>query len=95
MLQHNLLPRNVQRKLRNGETVVAEHHTAATVLWAEVVGLPRLAAAVPPLELVRRSGGRGGWGGEGFEERWIGLKKAVLVGGLGWVLDGIVRRSRL
>lgn len=52
MLQHNLLPRNVQRKLRNGETVVAEHHTASTVLWAEVVGLPRLAAEVPPLELV-------------------------------------------
>ncbi|KAI8474106.1 MAG: hypothetical protein J3K34DRAFT_495844 [Monoraphidium minutum] len=52
MLQHNLLPRNVQRKLRAGETVVAEHHGAATVLWAEVVGLPRLAAEVPPLELV-------------------------------------------
>ncbi|KIY92343.1 Atrial natriuretic peptide receptor B [Monoraphidium neglectum] len=52
LLQHNLLPRNVQRKLRNGETVVAEHHGAVTVLWAEVVGLPRLAAEVPPLELV-------------------------------------------
>jgi hypothetical protein len=58
MLQHNLLPRNVQRKLRNGETVVAEHHTAATVLWAEVVGLPRLAAEVPPLELVGWRAGR-------------------------------------
>jgi hypothetical protein len=57
MLQHNLLPRNVQRKLRNGETVVAEHHPAATVLWAEVVGLPRIAAEVPPLELVRGVGG--------------------------------------
>jgi hypothetical protein len=35
MLQHNLLPLNVQRKLRNGETVIAESHPAATVLWAD------------------------------------------------------------
>jgi hypothetical protein len=44
MLQHNLLPLNVQRKLRNGETVIAESHPAATVLWAEVLG-PTAAAA--------------------------------------------------
>jgi hypothetical protein len=37
-MQHNLLPPNVQRKLRAGETVIAESHPAATVLWAEVVG---------------------------------------------------------
>lgn len=45
MLQHNLLPLNVQRKLRNGETVIAESHPAATVLWAEVMG-PTAATAV-------------------------------------------------
>lgn len=38
LLQHNLLPPNVQRKLRAGETVIAESHPAVTVLWAEVVG---------------------------------------------------------
>jgi hypothetical protein len=38
LMQHNLLPPNVQRKLRAGETVIAESHPAATVLWAEVVG---------------------------------------------------------
>jgi DNA-binding response OmpR family regulator len=38
LLQHNLLPQNVQRKLRSGETVIAEKHAAATVLWAEVAG---------------------------------------------------------
>lgn len=43
MLQHNLLPLNVQRKLRNGETVIAESHPAATVLWAEVLGGPTAA----------------------------------------------------
>ncbi|KAF8057779.1 walR [Scenedesmus sp. PABB004] len=37
-LAHNLLPPNVQRKLRAGETVIAESHPAASVLWAEVVG---------------------------------------------------------
>jgi hypothetical protein len=45
MLQHNLLPLNVQRKLRNGETVIAESHPAATVLWAEVMGPTAAAAA--------------------------------------------------
>lgn len=44
MLQHNLLPLNVQRKLRNGETVIAESHPHATILWAEVLG-PTAAAA--------------------------------------------------
>lgn len=53
MLQHNLLPLNVQRKLRNGETVIAESHPAATVLWAEVLGptaaaASGMAAAAPP-----------------------------------------------
>lgn len=38
LMQHNLLPPNVQRKLRAGETVIAESHPQATVLWAEVVG---------------------------------------------------------
>jgi hypothetical protein len=38
LLQHNLLPVTVQRKLRAGETVIAESHPAATVLWAEVMG---------------------------------------------------------
>jgi hypothetical protein len=45
LLQHNLLPLNVQRKLRNGETVIAESHPAATVLWAEVLGVGGVTAA--------------------------------------------------
>lgn len=45
LMQHNLLPANVQKKLRAGETVIAESHRAATVLWAEVVGGPAAAAA--------------------------------------------------
>jgi hypothetical protein len=48
MLQHNLLPLNVQRKLRNGETVIAESHPAATVLWAEVLGPTAATAAGLP-----------------------------------------------
>jgi class 3 adenylate cyclase len=52
LLTHNLLPRNVQQKLRNGEIVVAEHHQHATVLWAEVVGLPSLVTQLSPVEFV-------------------------------------------
>jgi class 3 adenylate cyclase len=42
----------VQRRLRTGETVVAEQHPNATILWAEVDGLTQAASEVPALQLV-------------------------------------------
>lgn len=48
----NVLPRSIAERLKQGETMIADHFDCATVLFADLVGFTPLSRRTPPLELV-------------------------------------------
>lgn len=49
-LLRNVLPTHVVERLRAGETVIADHFDAVTVLFCDLVGFTALSARLPPTE---------------------------------------------
>lgn len=49
----NILPVPIARRLQNGESPIADHAEAVTVVFADLVGFTPLASTLPPDELVR------------------------------------------
>ncbi|KAB0681412.1 adenylate/guanylate cyclase domain-containing protein [Aureimonas leprariae] len=49
-LLHNILPVSVARRLRAGESAIADRFDEVTVLFCDLVGFTRLAADMPPAE---------------------------------------------
>lgn len=47
-LLRNMLPASVVERLRGGETEIADHFDAATILFSDIVGFTALAAILPP-----------------------------------------------
>lgn len=47
-LLRNMLPASVVERLRGGETEIADHFDAATILFSDIVGFTALAATLPP-----------------------------------------------
>lgn len=52
-LLENMLPDFIADRLKQDETVIADHHEHATVLFADLVGFTGLSEKIPPQELVR------------------------------------------
>jgi class 3 adenylate cyclase len=52
----NILPAAISERLKRGEEHIVDHIPAATVLFADIVGFTRTAAALPAPELVARLG---------------------------------------
>ncbi|WP_017305573.1 adenylate/guanylate cyclase domain-containing protein [Spirulina subsalsa] len=50
----NTLPQAIARRLKIGESVIAEHYDQVTVLFADLVSFTRLSEEVAPKELVER-----------------------------------------
>ncbi|MFN0126882.1 MAG: adenylate/guanylate cyclase domain-containing protein [Verrucomicrobiales bacterium] len=48
----NILPRTISDRLKLGETMIADHFEAGTVLFADLVGFTPLSRTMPPLALV-------------------------------------------
>ena len=48
----NVLPPSIAARLKQGETMIADHFDAATVLFADLVGFTPLSRTMPPLALV-------------------------------------------
>jgi class 3 adenylate cyclase len=48
----NVLPRSIAERLKQGETMIADHFDNATVLFADLVGFTPLSRRTPPLDLV-------------------------------------------
>lgn len=48
----NVLPREIAPRLKAGESPIADHYDAATVLFADVVGFTPLTEQLPPREMV-------------------------------------------
>lgn len=55
-LLHAILPRQVIRRLADGEEVIADRIETATIVFADIVNFTELAARTPPAALVRRLG---------------------------------------
>ena len=51
-LLRNLLPPEIAVRLRSGESVIADHHDEATVLFADIVGFGKLTARMRAYEIV-------------------------------------------
>jgi class 3 adenylate cyclase len=49
----NILPQSIAARLKNGETVIADHFSDVTVLFADLVDFTRLASRIPATDLVR------------------------------------------
>jgi guanylate cyclase len=49
----NVLPATIAARLKDDQGVIAEHHDAVTVLFADLVGFTAHSARMPPAELVR------------------------------------------
>lgn len=52
MLLSNVLPEKIVRKLKQNPSHIAEHHDAATTLFADIVGFTRMASQMTPHEVV-------------------------------------------
>jgi class 3 adenylate cyclase len=48
----NILPSPIAERLKSGETVIADNHSAVTVLFADIVGFTKLSASREPSEVV-------------------------------------------
>lgn len=48
----NILPREIADRLKRDQTVIADRFDDVTVLFADIVGFTKLAARIPPTELV-------------------------------------------
>ena len=48
----NVLPVSIAERLKAGESTLADHHDAATVLFADIVGFTPLAKSMPPADVV-------------------------------------------
>ncbi|HWB06719.1 MAG TPA: adenylate/guanylate cyclase domain-containing protein [Verrucomicrobiales bacterium] len=48
----NVLPQSIAVRLKQGETMIADHFDCATVLFADLVGFTPLSRTMPPLALV-------------------------------------------
>ena len=44
----NILPQSIVSRMRNGETVIADRHEAATILFVDLVGFTSLSTQYPP-----------------------------------------------
>jgi adenylate cyclase len=44
----NILPQSIVSRMRNGETVIADSHEAATILFVDLVGFTSLSTQYPP-----------------------------------------------
>jgi len=51
-LLHNILPRSIAQRLKNGEENIANHFENVTVLFADIVGFTQLSATRPAGEIV-------------------------------------------
>jgi PAS domain S-box-containing protein len=52
MLLSNLLPEKIVRKLKQNPSHIAEHHDAATTLFADIVGFTRMSSQMTPQQVV-------------------------------------------
>lgn len=52
-LLRNILPDSIAAKLKSGPEVIAQHHDAVSVLFADLVGFTSLAGRITPEKLVR------------------------------------------
>jgi adenylate cyclase len=48
----NILPAPVSQQLKNGEMIIAEEYSAASILFADLVGFTAFAARIPPAKLI-------------------------------------------
>ena len=48
----NVLPREIADRLKAGERVIADHHPAVSILFADLVGFTPLSNALSPIEMV-------------------------------------------
>lgn len=48
----NVLPPSIARRMRSGETLIADSHDQAVVVFADIVNFTPLSASMPPQELV-------------------------------------------
>jgi adenylate cyclase len=51
-LLHNILPPDIAVRLRSGESIIADHHEDATVLFADIVGFGKITARMRAYEIV-------------------------------------------
>jgi adenylate cyclase len=51
-LLHNILPNEIASRLKSGDTLIADSHDAASVLFADVVGFTPMSAGMSPTQLV-------------------------------------------
>lgn len=51
-LLRSILPAEIVQKLMDGEVETSEHHEAVTIVFADIVGWTRIAAALPPRGVV-------------------------------------------
>jgi adenylate cyclase len=51
-LLHNILPDEIASRLKSGDTLIADSHDAASVLFADVVGFTPMSAEMSPTQLV-------------------------------------------
>lgn len=49
----NVLPHNVAERLKSGETLIADLHREATILFADIVGFTKISAETSAVELVQ------------------------------------------
>ncbi|MBA4149210.1 MAG: response regulator [Verrucomicrobia bacterium] len=49
----NILPAPIAERLKAGESTIADHFPAVTVLFADIAGFTKLAAQISPVELVK------------------------------------------
>jgi len=83
----NVFPAAVAERMRAGETAIADSFEEATILFADVVGFTRLAAALPASEVVRLLD-RIFTAFDGLVERW-GVEKIKTVGDAYMVASGL------
>lgn len=48
----NVLPKNIAERLKAGETLIADEHEEATILFADMVGFTQLSAKIPAVQIV-------------------------------------------
>jgi len=51
-LLYNILPQPIAQRMKQGETMIAEHFDAATILFSDIVGFTQMAAMTTPTALV-------------------------------------------
>lgn len=83
----NVLPAPIAERLKAGESPLADHHDAATVLFADLVGFTPLARDLPPAEVVGMLSDLFGAFDALVEE--VGLEKVKTIGDAYMVASGI------